>query len=261
MLPRLQLFEFNDAPFVPAPLQRLIVSTLSRTLRWGKLLDGLVDPFAEFLKAAGTHEVLELASGAGEPAAILIEALEARGHLPPKFTLTDLLPHPEAWRAVESRYPERIAFIPETVDATNIEPALGRGRARAIINGLHHLPPDLARRALEGMAKDAPGVFVAEGLVRNPLSFAAMAPWGIPALLAEPVLGEGSLLAGAAMAWVTPIALLASAWDGTVSTFRCYSEAELRDFASGVPGWRWEFGEYKAGKLGTGSWFWGVPQR
>lgn len=237
----------------------MIISSLSRTLRWGKMLDGLVEPFREFLAAAKTHEVLEMASGAGEPAAVLIEAFEARGHLPPKFTLTDLLPHPDAWKTIEARHPERIAFIPDPVDATNIDPALGAGRARVIVNGLHHFPPHLARAAIEGMAKDAPGVFIAEGLVRNPLSFAAMAPWGIPALMAEPVLGEGSLLTGAAMTWLSPIGLLASAWDGTVSTFRCYSEHQLREFASGVPNWRWEFGEYKAGKLGKGTWFWGVP--
>lgn len=260
-LPRLQLFEFNDAPFVPKALQKTIISTLSRTLRWGHLLDGLVQPFVDFLHASKAHEVLEIAAGAGEPAAVLVEALLERGHQPPTFTLTDLLPHPESWQALSARYPERITFIPEPVDATNIEPSLGRGRARVMINAFHHFPPALAQQLLLGMAKDSPGVFIAEGLVRNPLSFVAMAPWGIPSLLADPVLSSESRAARVALTWLTPIALLASGWDGTVSTFRCYTHEELREFTKPLGSrWRWEFGTYKVASFGQGSWFWGVPQ-
>ncbi|MBE2251227.1 MAG: hypothetical protein IAE78_16930 [Myxococcus sp.] len=260
-LPRLQLFEFNDAPFVPKVLQRTIISTLSRTLRWGRLLDGLVQPFVDFLHASGAHEVLEIAAGAGEPAAVLVEALMNRGHQPPTFTLTDLLPHPDAWRTLSARYPERITFIPEPVDATNIEPSLGRGRARVILNAFHHFPPKLAQGVLLGMAKDAPGLFISEGLVRNPLSFLAMAGWGLPALMADPVLAPESRLSRAALTWLTPVSLLASAWDGTVSTFRCYTRDELLAFAAPLgDSWRWEFGTYPVGALGRGSWFWGVPR-
>jgi hypothetical protein len=258
VLPRLQLFEFNDAPFVPAPLQRTIVSALSRTLRWGRMLDGLVEPFCAFLDAAKTHSVLEIASGAGEPAAVLMEAIEARGGVPPTVTLTDLLPHPAAWTRLEARHPGRLAFVPEPVDATNIAPSLGPGHARVILNAFHHFPPALAQRVLVGMAKEAPGVFIAEGLVRSPLSFAAMTPWGLPALMAEPLLGDTRAWS-ALYTWLSPIALLASAWDGAVSTFRCYSRDELLRFSEAVPRWRWHFGTYRAGKLGTGSWFWGVP--
>ncbi len=261
-LPRLQLFEFNDAPFVPKVLQRTIISTLSRTLRWGRMLDGLVQPFVDFLHASGTREVLEVAAGAGEPAAVLVEALLARGEMPPTFTLTDLQPQPEAWSELSSRYPARITFIPEPVDATNIEPSLGRGRARVIINAFHHFPPALAQQVLVGIAKDAPGVFISEGLVRNPLSFLAMTAWGIPALMAEPVLAHESRLSRAALTWLSPIALLASGWDGTVSTFRCYTREELMAFTAPLgDSWRWEFGTYRVGSFGEGSWFWGVPKK
>jgi hypothetical protein len=259
-LPRLQLFEFNDAPFAPKVLQRTIVSALSRTLRWGHLLDGLVDPFLEFLKASGAHEVLEVAAGAGEPAALLLEALTAQGHVPPTFTLTDLHPHVEAWRALVERHPTKLAFVPEAIDATQLPADLGRGRARVIINAFHHFPPALAQQVLVGMTKDAPGVFLAEGLVRDPRSFLAMTPWGVPALLAEPLLAHEGRVSRAALTWFSPVAMLASAWDGTVSTFRCYSREELFRFAEAVGAhWRWEYGTYAVGRFGRGSWFWGVP--
>ncbi len=261
-LPRLHLFEFNDSPFVPRVLQRSIISALSRTLRWGHMLDGLVQPFVEFLEASGARDVLDLASGAGDPAVVLLQALKARGVALPVMTLTDLQPHPEAWRALAAADPDHVRFVTEPVDATNLTPQLGQGRARIIINALHHFPPALAQRVLLGMAKDGPGVFVGEGLVRNPLSFVAMTPWGIPALLAEPVLAPDSKLQRAVLTWLSPIALLASAWDGTVSTFRCYSRDELMRFVEPLgPGWRWEFGHYDVAAFGQGSYFWGVPSK
>lgn len=261
MLPRLQLFEFNDATFAPKLLQRTIVSALSRTLRWGRMLDGLVAPFLEFLTASGANEVLEIAAGAGEPAAILLEAIEAANRTPPTFTLTDLHPHVGAWRALAERHPRRLSFIPEPVDATRLDASLGRGRARVILNAFHHFPPALAQHVLTGLTKDAPGVFLAEGLVRDPRSFAAMMPWGLPALLAEPLLAPDDRLARAALTWLSPIALLASVWDGTVSTFRCYSRDELFSLAeAAAPSWRWVYGTFAVGTSGQGSWFWGVPQ-
>ena len=45
-LPRLQLFEFNDASWAPAALRETLTEALSRAIRWGKLTDGLLDPLA-----------------------------------------------------------------------------------------------------------------------------------------------------------------------------------------------------------------------
>ena len=70
-LPRLQLFEFNDLPWMPAAVRDTVVESLSRTLAWGGILEGLVGPFEAFLARAGAREVLEIGSGGGGPAIIL----------------------------------------------------------------------------------------------------------------------------------------------------------------------------------------------
>jgi hypothetical protein len=72
----------------------------------------------------------------------------------------------------------------------SLDVSLAPPPARVIINAFHHFPPALAQQVLVGMAKDAPGVFISEGLVRNPLSFLSMTAWGIPALMAEPLLAH-----------------------------------------------------------------------
>lgn len=259
-LPRLQLFEFNDAAWAPAALRETVVESLSTALRWGRMLDGLVEPFAAFLERTGSIEVLDLCAGAGGPAEVLAEAMERRGRAT-HFLLSDLFPHVEDWEALQAANPARLGFVREPLDATNIPPGVGAGRARVIINALHHFPPALARAVLHGACKDAPGVFIAEGLVRNPLSFAAMAPVGIAALYASPAMARSHRLGRALFTWLTPIALAVSAWDGTVSSFRCYTEAELRDFVRDVDGFTWEYGEYSHSRFGRGSWFAGVRAR
>lgn len=257
-LPRLQLFEFNDSPWAPAVLRDTLVEALSRAIRWGGLMDGLVAPLARCLEAAGTSKVLDLAAGAGGPAVILSEAMAQRGH-DVHFLMSDLFPKLAQWEALRS---ERIDFVREPVDATDISPALGEGRVRVIINALHHFPPELARRALRGACTNAPGVFIAENLIRNPLSFAAMAPVGLAALAATPVLAKDRHLSRALISWLSPIALAASAWDGTVSSMRIYEPSELQEMVAGLEGWTWTSGQYAHSRgLGTGSWFSGTRER
>jgi hypothetical protein len=255
--PRVQLFEFNDAPWAPAVLRETMISALSRALRRGRMLDGLVAPFTRFVERAATREVLDLCAGAGGPASILADALAREGvHV--HFLMSDLFPHVEAWKALARE--SSVGFIAEPVDATCVSPAVGKGRARTIINALHHFPPSLAKSMLEGACADAPGVFIAEGLDRTVRSIVSTAVGGLGSLLATPLFVTHRLRS-ALYTWVTPATLAASLWDCSVSSLRCYSEPELRELVREIPGWTWEFGMYRHGPFGRGSYFMGWPSR
>lgn len=258
MLPRLQLFEFNDAPWAPTLLKETVIEALSRAIRWGRLMDGLVDPLMACLDAAKTSKVLDLCAGAGGPAAALAEAMAKRGH-DVHFLMTDLLPQVPEWEAAVAASSGKLDFVREPVDATRISPEFGEGRVRMIINALHHFPPDVARTVLRGACENAPGLFVAESLVRNPLSFAAMAPAGLAALMATPVLAKDRHVQRALITWFTPIALAVSAWDGTVSSMRIYEPDELRAMVEDLPGWTWKSGNYShSAGMGSGVWLSGT---
>jgi hypothetical protein len=258
-LPRLQLFEFNDAPWTPPLLRETIVEALSRSLRWGGLLRGLVEPFSRFVADTRAEEVLDLCAGAGGPAAIFLEELTRSGGPVPRFVLSDLFPRPEAWAALRASHPGRIDFVPGPVDATRIPPALGRGRPRVIINALHHFPPAVAQPLLLGAAEGAPGLFIADAVVRNPLRFAALFPAGVGALLAAPLLAKDRRLARALLTWFTPLALGASLWDGSISAMRAYGREDLEAFVAPLgDAWRWSSGEFAFGGVGRGLWFSGV---
>jgi hypothetical protein len=261
-LPRVHAFEFNDEAWVPAPLRDTIVEALSRTLAWGGILRGLVGPFEEFLAASGATEVLDLCAGAGGPAEILATEMKRAGRTPPRFVLTDLYPRVEAWEAARAAHPDVIGFEPGPVDATRIAPELGRGRARVIINAFHHFRPEVARAILADAAEGSAGVFVSEGFGRNPLGFLNFVPFGLPALALAPILSRRDRLAKALVTWASPIAVVASAWDGFVSTLRVYEEDELRAMVAPLGDrFRWEFRTYAYPPAGTGTVFFGVPRR
>lgn len=257
-LPRIQAFEFNDQPWVPAILRDTIVESLSLTLAWGKILRGLAAPLSQFLDRAGTTEILDIGSGAGAPAAILAPLLREGGRSV-RFTLTDLFPRVPVWERLAQAQPHALRYVPTPVDATAIDPELSRGKARAIINVLHHLPPTLAESVLRDAVRSRAPVFVAEGFERDPRGFLPFAPFGLPALALSPILAPDRRFSRAFLVWGTPIALLCSAWDGFVSTLRVYSEAELRAMVGDDDGYSWHYGHYTWAPFGRGYYFFGVP--
>lgn len=260
-LPRVQLFEFNDLTWMPVAVRDTIVESLSRMLEWNHLLDGVVAPFDRFLRESGSTEVLDLGSGAGGPARLLAQAIARAGRTPPRFLLTDLHPHLETWAALRDARPAVIDYVAQPVDATRIDPALSAGRARTIINVLHHFPPVLARQVLEDAVRGGHGVFVAEAFERNPLQFANQIPAGLPAMLANPILSPRERLAKAFLTWATPAAAAIALWDGIVSTLRVYTEAELRAMVEPFgAAFRWEYGTYPYWPFGRGYYFFGVPR-
>jgi hypothetical protein len=261
-LRRRHLFEWNDAAWAPVALRETIVEALSRTLAWGRILHGAAAPFRAFLERTDAREVLDLCSGAGGPAVILADELVRAGVRPPRFILTDLHPQIASWERLRRRHPETLDFIREPVDATRIPHDLRRGRARVIVNALHHLPPELAGPVLRGASGDGPGVFVVEGFERNPLRFGAFAPAGIPALLVNPLLTDTHRLEKVALTWLTPAALAASVWDGVVSTLRVYTEEELRRMVAPVgDAFDWTYGTWDFPAFGRGYYFYGVARR
>lgn len=259
-LPRLQLVELNDHERTPAALRDTLIEILSRALRWGRMLHGLVAPVREFLAAAGTDEVLDLCAGAGGPARVLAAEL-ARAGSPPRFLLTDLFPRVHEWDEARRAQPGVIDFVAEPVDATAIPRELAWGRARMVVNAFHHFPPDLADAILADAIAGSRGVFIAEAFERNPLRFLPMAPALLAALAAEPLLARKDRLAKALYSWVSPIALAVGAFDGIVSTLRIYEPRDLeRMVARHGDRFRWTHGHYAFPLGGRGFYFYGVPR-
>ena len=257
-LPRLHLFEFNDSPWAPQWLRESIVRALSEANRLGGLVDGVVGPLTRCLERTGTNEVLELCSGAGGPAEILLEALH-RVHPKARLVLSDLFPMIREWERLRERHPQSLSYIEAPLDAMAIPPALAQGRVAMLVNGLHHFTPPEAQRLLRSVCAHAQGLFIAEGLIRNPLSFVAMAPMGLAGLATSLNRAEGNNSERWLRRLSAPVTLAAGAWDGLVSSMRMYQLSELREMVRGLDGWSWHGDQYRHSQgWGRGSWFYGT---
>jgi hypothetical protein len=260
-LPRVRLFEFSDSSWAPASLRDTIVESITRSLEWGHTMSGLVQPFEEFLAAAGTREVLELGAGMGGPSLALARAIRRAGRTPPRFILTDLRPSLSEWRAIVARHPEDISFEAEPVDATQIPPAIAGGRGRMVINALHHFPPEFARQLFADAVATGSGIFVAEPFERNPLRLLPLTLLALLSFVATPLLTQKARLHKAL--WIlSTLGPLAALWDGVISTLRTYDEDELRAMVAPLgDSFQWTFGRHRYGVAGRGYYFYGVPRR
>jgi hypothetical protein len=259
-LPRVRLFEFNDSSWAPASLRDFILESVTRSLDWGRSLSGLVAPFQRFVETAGAREVLDLGAGVGGPARSLTRAIRRAGSVPPRFVLTDLNPSPNAWRELCAEYPEDITFEPDPVDATAIPPSLSKGRARIVMNALHHFPPDFAQQLFADAVKTSSGIFVAEPFERNPLRLMPLMATTLLSFLATPFLTRRARLPKAL--WIlSTLGPMAALWDGVVSSLRVYDEAELRAMVAPLgDSFTWTYGIHRHGLGGRGYYFCGVPR-
>ncbi len=259
-LPRVRLFEFIDSSWAPASLREFIMESVTRSLDWGRSLSGLVAPFERFVATAGAREVLDLGAGMGGPARSLTRAIRRAGSVPPRFILTDINPSPSAWQALCAEYPQDITFEPEPVDATRIPPEVAKGRARIIMNALHHFPPDFAQQLFADAVATSSGIFIAEPFERNPLRLLPLMSTTLVSFLATPFLTPRARLRKAL--WIlSTLGPLAALWDGVVSTLRVYDEAELRAMVAPLgDGFTWTYGIHRHGLGGRGYYFWGVPR-
>src|SRR5262249_10225593 len=158
----------------------------------GRVLRGVAPAFAEFLDRVAAREILDLCAGAGAPAAILAGELRRMGRTPPKFVMTDLEPRTASWQRLARKNADCIdwsdAPVDAPVDASHIPESIARGRARIVINALHHFRPQVAGAILRDAAESSSPIFIAEGFERGPIGFAPFAMAGLPSLYANPLL-------------------------------------------------------------------------
>ncbi len=238
LLPRLQLFEFLDQPWLPGPLRRGEIDYLRVLLDRIRPYDATAPQLAELLRVVGTDRIVDLCSGAGGPWRTLLPALREL-HGTAEVTLTDL--HPTS----EEDLPPGVRYRDTPVDATRVpEELVG---VRTIFEGLHHFPPEKARALLGDAAARGVPVVAFELTSRSlpyilvQLLFIPLLVWGITPFI-RPV-RWWSL----ALTYLVPIIPLLILWDGVVSSLRTYAPSDLERLTAGLggDGYRWRSGVYR----------------
>lgn len=259
---RRHAFEFCERAETPSWIRESIVEILGIGLRDSPVFQPVAPIFLAFCQSVKADHILDLGSGSGEPAALLIEELHRQGLTPPHFTLSDLLPNLPALQKTTRRHPAHLDIIAEPLDATDI-PSIHNQPVRTIINTFHHFPPALASKILGDAIRQNRAIFIMESFPRELPRFLGLLPTLFLGYWKNPCMTEKDRLTKALFSYLVPIIGICGIWDSLVSVARIYNEAELRTLASQAGGdhYTWVYRELPYSPLGRAVIFHGQPPR
>ena len=262
LLPRLQLVELHELPWMPDVLRHGTQRSITfNMLLFGCFRKGVPGHFARWLERTGATEVLDIGSGSGGPIVSLIHGLRKQGIEPPTFFLSDLYPETTRYAALSQREPtwadgdtQLIRYIPEPVDAL-ADPLPCPQQCFTLINIAHHFPPPLLKRILANLVRQGRGIFIIECLNRS-LRYATLligslvGSWGAP-LFMRPWSWSHFLFATA-----LPLVPVIMMLDGYVSVLRSYTLDEWRQMVAELDadGYDWEIDSLPTGGVYAAGW-------
>lgn len=244
ILPRVHAFEFNERPETPGFVRDAITDILGMLWRLVRIRNRLGPVFSDFCSRAGCSRVLDLASGSGEPASLLVDGLMRQGNTSVSLVLSDLYPKLGPMDRVASRFPGRMEVWRSPVDAADVPDEI-ECDACTLVGAFHHFPPDLATRILADCVRKRRALFIVDVPRGSVPWFLLLFPIpGVPALLLNPLLSREDRLRKGVFTYLVPAIPVLGAWDTLVSGARFYSEAEYRAMAARAGGrYRWEYRE------------------
>lgn len=232
---RLQLFELEDQAWFPAAFRNAIRRYLAAAWSvtplpgiWAKLLD-------EVLVETGRDRIVDLGSGAGGPAPIILRELRKFGR-PVRLILTDLYPD---LRSGVQKAEAGIEYWPEPVNAAQV-PAQLTG-VRTMFASFHHFPPALAEGILQNAFLRREPICVFEMTSRTLVSAVSTLLVPLAVLAITPKVRPRSIFQ-LLFTYLIPLLPLMVFWDTLMSQLRTYSPQDLRRMTADLAAsdYRWE---------------------
>jgi hypothetical protein len=216
--------------------------------------------FNEFCKNLESRKLLDMCSGSGEPAAVLLDALKEHGDPLPHFYISDLFPVVHQMAEVAGKHPGHIEVIDKPLDATNVPDAYAHS-ARMVISAFHHFPPELATRILKDSAEKGKAIFILEPMTRTGKGAIRMGLYFFAANAINPLISKKNRLAKGLFTYVIPLIPAMAAWDGLVSILRMYTKEDFAALTDSIDvPYDWEFRQVSGGLDNTVTIFMGRPR-
>lgn len=242
---RIHLFEFEDLEWFPGFLRNYGTDFLQFLANKTKMWKPVVPILQKALKKAGSHRMIDLASGGGGGLLWLNETLkESDPEL--HITLTDYYPNLDAFAYTKAQA-DNFDYIEQSVNALKVPENLKGVRTQFL--SLHHFKPADARAILQNAVDAKSPIAIFEGQERSLPSILAMIFSPITVLLTTPFIRPfkpGRII----FTYLIPIVPLFVMWDGIVSSLRTYSVREMEELIDGVQGkdsFDWEVKRVKSG--------------
>ena len=243
---RLQLFEWEDQPWLPRVFRDFITDQLRFThneAMRAPVNREIARRLADLARATGATRIVDLCAGGGGPIVKIARMLHDDLGTPINVVVTDLYPNVTAFRALEAESGGTIAARYEGVDAMNVPTELSG--IRTMFTALHHFPPAAVQAVLADAVRKRAPVAVFEPLERT---VRMMTLVGLISFLRgfSHAHRIGPMTPSRALfTYLIPLAPAMFGWDGAVSTLRTYTASELLALArSTAEGYDWNAGRF-----------------
>ena len=236
---RYHVVEFEDLPWFPSILRDYTTDFLQFMVNHFDFYQGLVPIISRGMEAAGSDNIIDLASGGGGGWRGIIQPLQAL-HPDLKITLTDRYPNVQAFTALESQYGDTVRPVTASVDALAVPPELTGLRTQFL--SFHHFRPEAARQILQNAVDQRAPLLIVEIQNRDGVNLLKHMLSPVSVLLTAPFIRPfrwGRLF----LTWVLPVLPFVVWWDGLASVLRTYSEEEIRTMIASLDGgekYNWE---------------------
>lgn len=238
---RQRLFEFEDQRWLPAFLRNYLTELLQYQIVAADIYLPVLPHLAHLMKTTGQTEIIDLCSGSGGAMVQLAERLRARGY-PLRVTLTDLYPNKHTCAALSQRADSGITYHTAPIHALQV-PAHWPG-ILTIFTGFHHFSPIAAIQLLQNAVDQGRPIAIFEFTQRTRSNLLGMllSPFAVWLQTAQlrPVCWSRFF-----WTYLLPVVPLIYWWDGTISHWRTYTQAELHALVHQVKTtatYQWEIG-------------------
>ncbi|WP_430907911.1 hypothetical protein [Maribacter sp. 2-571] len=247
MIPRIQLFEFEDLKKCPEILRNYLTDFLEHIAVRFRFYDDLIPVLIKTLHHYEPLHLVDIGSGGGGGMFAIYQALHPRFDSL-KITLTDLYPNIDAFEKQQRRSNGAIHFEADSVNATNVPKRLSG--FRTLFRSFHHFDPQLGKAVLQdAIDKKQPiGIFeIQERSLSFLLFFAIISP--LLVILMTPFIKPFSIKR-LFFTYFLPVVPFIVLWDGTITVLRTYTPEELRIMVRELENsddFHWEIGKVGAG--------------
>lgn len=245
MIKRLHLFEFEDQSWFPDQLRSLVTDLLQFEQTSWKIYTPIIPKIKEVMQKINCHRMIDLCSGGGGQLLPIQEILKTKENYPISVTLTDKYPNLEAFERICQFSNDRINFIPDSVDATDVKIELEG--FRTLFTSFHHFRPETAKQILQDAAdkKAAIGIFeFTERTIFNLIQSILLVP--LITIFLTPFVRP---FKWSRLFWtyIIPLSPFIVSWDAFVSYLRTYSPEELEQMTSEIKStnYTWNIGKVK----------------
>lgn len=206
-----------------------------------RIYESVAPLIKEVMQHMKTDQIIDLCSGSSGPWSQM--KVQLQGHDESvSVTLTDKYPNVRAFMKIKERSGNKMRYIPEAVDATNVPLSL-KGM-RTIFSAFHHFEPDAARKILQDAveSRSAIGIFEFSEKRLDKIPFAFFMPLFVYFL--TPLIRPITLKR---IFWmnIIPIIPCLLTYDAIISYATTYSPKELKELVKNIDseGYEWKIGQ------------------